>query len=73
VFELGRGCIEAARCFERLEGQTCDEHPRSRCETGTACCQRCGGAGCVGPAICAYPVCDVDETIDLCGNNILAP
>jgi hypothetical protein len=71
VFEGGRGCVEVARCFERIHGETCD--PRARCETGTLCCQRCGGAGCVGPATCDYPLCDSDETIDMCGNNTLAP
>jgi hypothetical protein len=71
VFEAARGCVEASHCFEREEGETCAES--ARCQGGTICCQTCGGVGCVGPATCRFPLCDDDENIDLCGNNLLAP
>jgi hypothetical protein len=71
VFEDARGCVEASRCFERQLGQTCAS--RARCETGTICCMHCGGVGCPGPPTCESPLCDTDETIDMCGNNPLAP
>lgn len=70
VFEA-RGCAEASRCFERMQDETCTDD--SRCADGTICCQSCGGAGCAPTSTCRVPVCDDDETIDMCGNNLLAP
>lgn len=67
VFDPVRGCIEAVRCFERRAGETCG--PGARCETGTICCQSCGGAGCFGDPICRAPVCDSDPHTDQCGNR----
>jgi len=71
VFDPARGCVESSRCYERNERETCEGV--ARCEGGTICCQDCGGAGCVGPPTCRFPLCDEDETIDMCGNNLLAP
>lgn len=70
VFEGVRGCVEAAHCFERGAGQTCA--PEARCEANTLCCEHCTGAGCSGPPTCEPPVCG-DETVDVCGNDLMAP
>jgi len=72
VFEAGaRGCVEASRCFERQPGQTCGEP--ARCEAGTICCDHCSGAGCFGVPTCDFPLCDDDDTVDMCGNDLDAP
>ena len=71
VFESD-GCVARARCFEgRREGEICDGD--ARCMPGLICCERCGGAGCFGPARCQRAVCDDDPDTDLCGNDLLAP
>jgi hypothetical protein len=71
IFDAVRGCVTAARCFERVTGETCDGG--ARCDDGSRCCQACGGAGCEGPSTCIPPVCDDDPATDACGNNTLAP
>ncbi len=73
VFEPGRGCVEHARCWERRVMQTCDAMRGAQCEGGSVCCQRCGGAGCFGPALCQAPLCDSDELTDVCGNRLDVP
>ena len=70
-FDPARGCIVDPVCLERAPGDTCEG--RARCQPGTVCCMNCGGAGCVGPAVCEYPTCDDDPATDICGNNTLAP
>lgn len=70
IFDAERGCIESAQCHDRRSGETCEG--AARCETGTICCQRCGGAGCFGPPTCQAPLCDTDPHTDECGNNDLA-
>lgn len=67
IFDLARGCVETSRCFERTRGETCG--PGARCEAGTICCERCGGAGCFGDPVCAAPTCDSDAHTDECGNR----
>ncbi len=67
VFDVARGCIESARCHERMLGETCEG--AARCATGTVCCTHCGGAGCFRPATCETPVCDSDPHTDACGNR----
>lgn len=72
VFVDGRGCLLATECFERTNGQSC-VMGQSRCEDGTICCDRCGGAGCANDPRCVPPTCSDDPNIDECGNNLLAP
>lgn len=70
VMDDARGCIETVRCHERLRGESCAGPIESvRCEEGTICCDRCGGAGCSGRPVCAAPVCDSDPLVDVCGNR----
>lgn len=71
VFDSIRGCVQGHECFERELGERC--HPRARCEAGTICCDRCGGAGCEGEPRCVVPTCDDDPSTDTCGNDLLAP
>lgn len=66
VFDSLRGCIDATRCHEPLEGESCG--PESRCEGSSICCARCGGAGCF-ESTCTVPVCDADPHTDSCGNR----
>lgn len=72
IFDAIRGCVPAAECFERGDGETCT-NVSSRCEEGLICCQRCGGVGCEVDSFCHAPVCDADPDIDECGNNLRAP
>lgn len=71
VMDEARGCIDGARCHERLLGESCDH--ASRCESGTICCDACGGAGCSGMPVCATPTCDDDPLVDECGNRLDTP
>lgn len=75
IFDADRGCIEAVQCHDdRAEGETCGlDTERARCADGLLCCQRCGGAGCVGEPTCRAPVCDDTGRLDVCGNDRLAP
>lgn len=66
-FDVARGCIETSRCHERMRDETCEGD--ARCESGTICCQHCGGAGCFGSPTCEDPLCDTDEHTDTCGNR----
>jgi hypothetical protein len=68
-FETTRGCVDTARCHERLPGEACSGV--SRCQSGTICCQHCGGAGCWGEPTCDAPHCPPDEGFDECGNCLL--
>jgi hypothetical protein len=70
-FDSARGCMHTTRCHERLSGESCDP-VQSRCQTGTICCEHCGGAGCFG-ASCEAPQCDDDPDFDVCGNCLLCP
>ncbi len=72
VYEDGRGCVQATRCYERAATESCGL-PGARCEDGTICCDRCGGAGCEGRPTCRPPVCSDVPEIDECGNNRAAP
>ena len=72
VFDPVRGCIQAAECFERSDGETCT-NIHTRCDEGLICCQSCGGPGCAPDSFCHAPVCDSNPDIDECGNNLLAP
>lgn len=67
VFELGRGCVASASCYERQAGETCSDG--ARCDEGLVCCDRCGGAGCAGQPTCIAPTCDADPHTDTCGNR----
>jgi hypothetical protein len=72
VFDEARGCVDAARCHERLAGETCEGS--ARCQDGTICCPHCGGAGCAGPPTCDAPSCGLDPMVyDECGNCLLCP
>lgn len=72
VFDPIRGCVPGLECFEREVGETCGVLGM-RCVDGLLCCQHCGGAGCAPDMTCEAPICDADPTIDVCGNNLLAP
>lgn len=72
IFDPVRGCVDAAECYVRSDGETCTNEA-TRCEDGLLCCQNCGGAGCDPERYCHAPVCDADPNIDECGNNLLAP
>lgn len=71
VFDAGRGCVTAARCYERHEGETCSGG--ARCDDGTICCMHCGGAGCVGEPTCQAPACGHGPDTDECGNCTTCP
>lgn len=71
VFDAVRGCIDAAECHVVSTGAECNE--QVRCADGLLCCQHCGGAGCSPTMNCQAPLCDADPTVDVCGNDLLAP
>lgn len=66
VFDEVRGCIDAAQCHRRAEGESCGLE-RQSCDRGLVCCDTCGGPGCPvgGRPACRSPVCDGSE--DFCG------
>ncbi|MCC6876012.1 MAG: hypothetical protein IT378_17015 [Sandaracinaceae bacterium] len=68
---MGRGCVQATRCFERQAGESCGEG--AACLNGNLCCANCGGAGCSPYAFCEAPTCDDDPLTDLCGNRLDVP
>jgi hypothetical protein len=65
------GCTDSSTCMERGEGEVCTTS--TRCGDGMICCQHCGGPGCLPDLTCERPTCDSDPTIDICGNDLLAP
>lgn len=74
IFDDTRGCIEAGECHDdRTVDQACALDGSVRCADGLICCQDCGGAGCFGDPTCRAPTCDPTGTLDVCGNNRLAP
>ena len=74
IWDEARGCVESSVCRDNRErGQTCTTEGNVRCGDRLICCQSCGGAGCFGEPTCRAPTCDGSGTLDVCGNNRMAP